>query len=152
MSAGHDDGSSLVSIGLGALVPAAISGALGMFTAVAAWDPVPDSAFSTFFAGICVGAISGGLVAWCMAWHASVVGILSDRPASAMLWGIVPGALFGASLGPIFAAVVGLFFGQLVSAALFGLFFGPLMGVLGWEIGYVVANFLQPDEPHSHAH
>jgi hypothetical protein len=152
MSAGHDDGSSLVSIGLGAILPGAIMGALGMFTAVATWDPVPDSAFSTFFAGICVGAISGTLVAWCMAWHASVVGVLSDKPQSAMLWGIIPGALFGATLGPLFAGVVGLFFGQLVSAAIFGLTFGALAGVMGWEIGYFVANFLHPHDDHAHGH
>lgn len=142
MSAGHDDGSSLISITLGTVIPAALSAGVGMVAALATWSPVADSAFSTMFAGICVGAVMGIGVAWFMSWHASVVGILPDRPAAAMIWGVVPGLVFGATLGPLFAGIAGLFFGQLVSAALFGLFFGPIAGVLGWEIGFFASNFL----------
>lgn len=151
MSAGNDDGSSLISIALGTLIPAALSAGVGMFAALATWPPVVDSAFSTMFAGICVGAVMGFAVAWFMSWHASVVGVLADKPNTAMIWGVVPGLLFGLTLGPIFAAVMGWFFGQLLSAAVFGLFFGPIAGVLGWEIGFFVANFLG-QRNHSAAH
>lgn len=150
MSAGHDDGSSLISITLGTLVPTALSAGVGMVAALSTWS-VANSAFSTMFAGICVGAVMGFAVAWFMAWHASVVGVLPDRPASAMIWGVVPAVLFGLTLGPLFAAVAGWFFDQLVSAALFGLFFGPIAGVVGWEISYFVANFLA-GKSHSPAH
>ena len=81
---------------------------------MATW-PVVDTRFSTMFAGIVIGAVMGIGVAWVMSWNASIVGILPDKPAMTMIWGAVPGILFGATLGPIFAAVAGLFFNQLLA-------------------------------------
>jgi hypothetical protein len=151
MSAEHDDGSSLVSIAAGTLLPAVLGAGLGMIVALSSWTPAADSAFSTFFAGSCVGFVVGLAVSWFMAWHASVVGVLPDKPALAMAWGVVPGLIFGASLGPFFGGVTGWFFGQLVSGIFFGLFFGPVAGVLGWQIGFCAVNFLG-GKSHANSH
>lgn len=152
MSAEHDDGSSLISIGLGTLAPTVVGAVLGVISALATWTPVPDSSSSLMFAGLCIGAVMGFAVGWFLSWHASVVGILPDRPVTAMLWGIIPALLLGATLGPIFAGITSLFFGQLASALIFGLVSGPLVGVLGWQLGFFAANFLRRNSAHAHSH
>lgn len=152
MSAEHDDGSSLISIGLGVLASTAAGAVLGMISALSTWPPAPDSSSSLLFAGLCVGGVMGLMIGWFLSWHASVVGILPDRPGTTMLWGIIPALLLGAVLGPVFAGITSLFFGQLASALIFGLLFGPLVGVLGWELSFFAVNFLSRSEPQSHSH
>jgi MFS family permease len=151
MSAGQDDGSQLISITAGALLPAIGAAAVGLMAAYGMPWPSSDpgvvgwgAAFGRMFAGLCVGGVTGLAVAWFMAWHASSVAALDDRPELAPLWGAVPGVLFGLSLGPLFAGVVGWYFGYLVSAIWFGLFFGPIAGVVGWEVAYFVTLTQHP--------
>ncbi len=151
MSAGQDDGSSLISIGIGTLIPAGLAAALGLFTAAFSW-PLIEPNFSTLgatfgnmFAGFSVGLVMGLFVAWFMAWHAHVMGNSDERSDMAAVWGVVPGLLFGATLGPIFAGTMGIFFGQIVPAMMFGLFCGPIVGVLAWEIGFFMGNLFKPE-------
>ena len=151
MSAGHDDGSSLISIGIGTLIPAGFAAAIGLVTAAASW-PTPDpnstglgATFGNMFAGLAVGLVMGLFVGWFMAWHAHVMGNSDERSEMAAAWGVVPGLIFGAALGPLFAGVMGLFFDQLVSAILFGLFCGPIVGVLAWEIGFFLGNLFKAE-------
>jgi hypothetical protein len=152
---GHDDGSQLISITIGSVIPAIGGALIGAFAAYTTW-PVADPNFigwGTFFArvlaGFCVGGIVGFLVAWFMAWHASAVGSVWDRLETAPLWGAIPGVLFGLTLGPIFAAVAGLLFGYWYSAMMLGLFLGPIVGVTGWEIAYFVTSAQRSRHGHS---
>lgn len=153
MSAGHDDGSSIISIGLGTLVPTALSTVIGGIVAVALWAaPSPYAtglaSFSNFFVGLFVGLVMGFFVGWFMSWNAYVMGSIHERSPLASAWGVVPGLLFGASLGPIFGGSAGIIFGHLVDGALFGLFMGPIVGVLAWEIGFFLGNLFRSEEQH----
>jgi hypothetical protein len=158
MSAGHDDGSSLISITAGTLLTAVVAGAVGMFTAATSW-PLPaaatvgwTSSFGLAWAGLLIGGVMGLAVAACMSWHGSALGASEARTDLAMVWGIIPGLLFGAALGPVFAGIMGLFFGQLVPSLFLGLYFGPIAGVMGWQIGYFVSNLLHDGSRTSHGH
>lgn len=151
MSAEHDDGSQLISISLGTLLPAVLGGVVGCIAAMTLWPSVDGTFFTNLVAGAAVGGIMSLVVAWFLAWHATTVGVLADRPPLAMAWGIIPGALLGATLGPVFAGVVSLFFGNLLATAiLFGAFLGPIVGILGWQIGFFAANFLAAQRHHAH--
>lgn len=152
MSAPKDDGSTLISIGLGTLVPAGLSAALGLIVATATW-PLPDpnstglgATVGNMFAGLIVGLVMGAFVAWFMAWHAQTIGNISDRSDMAMVWGVVPGLLFGASLGPLFGGIAGLFFNQLVSGIFFGLYVGPIVGLLAWQMGFYFGNLFKAEQ------
>jgi hypothetical protein len=93
--------------------------------------------------GLAVGAILG--------FHGGTLGAAAEtRSLAAPLWGILAGLVVGASLGPVFAAVASVAVGYFLDssayfalAALFGLFAGPLLGVVAWEAGYWLADFLR---------
>jgi hypothetical protein len=158
MSAGHDDGSSLISISAGTLLAGILAAVVGMFTAMSSW-PLVDAAtagwmasFGMAWAGLLIGGVMGLAVGWCMAWHGSALGASDARTEMAMVWGVIPGLLFGGALGPVFAGVMGLFFSQLVPSLMFGLYFGPIVGVVGWQVGYFVSNLLTGGGHPSHSH
>jgi hypothetical protein len=154
MSAGHDDGSQLMSITIATLVPTVGGVAMGLMAAMAIWpagNPL-ESYFGSYLGRLVAGAFAGGitglLLAWFMAWHASTVAAVPDRPDASPVWGAVPAILFGFSLGPLFAGVVGGLFGYLLPAIYFGLFAGPIVALVGWEIAYFATRRMQARSGH----
>lgn len=150
MSAGQDNGDSLVSIGIGTLVPTVLCSVLGAFTAFASWSlPEPTAmtigaTLGNFVSGAIVGGVLGFFVGWFMSWNAYVMGALHERSEMAAVWGVIPALVFGASLGPLFGGASGIVFGHLVDGALFGLYMGPVAGLLAWEITFFLSNMKQP--------
>ncbi len=129
---------------------AAIGGAtIGAIVAISSWSQ-PVTMQSDFFGflwklvgGLLVGGVPALFVGGAMGWHGGIFGSTTDRAGSSPLWGIVTGAVLGASIAPVLGGVVGLFFGHLLGGAVLGLILGPLVAVLAWEAGFWYADFFR---------
>ncbi len=133
----------------GGVAVALFGAAVGLFVALASWQPpelAESSAYaygSLAFSGLAIGGWIGLVVGMILAWHGGIIGSILDRGDAAPLWGVFTGIIGGFTGGPVLGAVLGLGLGHFVAGGLLGTFFGPVAGVVAWEFGYWSADFLR---------
>ena len=110
-----------------------VGAAVGAVVALLTWE-APAS--SRLLAGLASGAAASLVVAFSMAWHGASIAQSPGRSQNAAIWGLVPAALIGASIGPPLAGVTGMAFDQLPAAMILGLLLGPLVAVISWELAF----------------
>jgi len=91
-----------------------------------------------FVAGVLPLVISG----FVLAWHGGALSVSDDAAPTAPVWGLIVGALCGASMVPTLGLMCGAAVGTIVPAVIFGLYAGPICGIVSWEISFFAPRIL----------
>lgn len=118
---------------------------IGVWTGIGStWWPQIEASDSALVAKTGIGLIVVGvpalLISSALALHGAFIGTQARPAAAAACWGFIPGIVFGISLGPVFAGVLALAFGNLAAGIPAGLIAGPIAGVVGWQTAYWLAS------------
>ena len=124
-----------------------VGAAIGAVTAMSSWS-IPESAEGGFgsslanaLRGAWVGGVASLVAGSLVAWHGGSLGAGGIKLPTAPLWGLIPGALMGASLMPIFCVLLGITVNQAIPALWLGIVLGPIVGIAAWEVSFLFPQF-----------